>query len=365
MRLTMNRFFWMVSLPVAVVLAGCGNSPGNPGGAADRRPTVLVEVERARRLPISSAVSATGTIAAKNEVKIIAQTEGKIIKLDVEEGDLVKAGDILVQLDASVLRAQTNEAEAQMIDAKGNYERLKKLYESKLVSGQEYDQARSRYEVAKARLEYQKVLLNYTNIRSPLTGVITHRGAREGDIAVPRSLLLTVSDPTNLVIEINVSELEIPKIKVGDPVEVRVDAYLNSKFPGRVRRIYPVSDAVSRLVKVEVQLTDKDSRLLPGMFARAELTTSRRIDALVLSNDAIITSADGKHFVFVVEDTVVKRRPITLGIRDNVHSEIMEGVQEGDQVVVVGQSTLNDKMVVRVTKERTYGNPQVPGITKQ
>lgn len=352
---------WMVLL---LALAGCGNSPGNPGGGTDRRPAVLVEVELARRMPLSSTVSATGSIAAKNEVKIIAQTEGKIIKLDVEEGDRVRAGDVLVQLDASVLRAQTNEAEAQMIDAKGSYERLKKLFESNLVSQQEYDQARARYEVAKARLEYQKVLLNYTTIRSPITGVVTYRGAREGDIAVPRNLLLIVADPTNLVMEINVSELEVPQIKIGDPVDIRVDAYPGNKFSGRVRRIYPVSDPVSRLVKVEVQLTDPDARLLPGMFARAELTTVRRADALVLSNDAIITAPDGQTFVFAVEDSVVKRRPVTLGIRDNRYSEIINGVREGDRIVVVGQNNLNDNMIVRVIKERS-DEKQPAGITKQ
>ncbi|HWP82615.1 MAG TPA: efflux RND transporter periplasmic adaptor subunit [Bacteroidota bacterium] len=344
----------IVLLFVALVLVGCGNSPGNSPGP-DRRPVVLVEVERARRMPILATVSATGTITAKNEVKIIAQTEGKINKLDVEEGDRVTAGQVVVQLDASILAAQRNEAEAQMRDAEANYERLKRLYESNLVSVQEFDQAKTRYEVAKARLEYQEAVLRYTTIRSPISGVVTFRGAREGDIAVPRTVLLTVSDPTNLVIEVNVSELEIPKIKLGDPVQVQVDAYPQSEFRGKVRRIFPVSDPLSRLVKVEVQLTDKDPRLLPGMFARAVLTTSRKDDAVVLSNDAIIASQDGRTFAFVVEDTVVRRRELKLGIRDGRQSEVLEGVRLGEAVVVVGQSTLNDNMVVRVTKERTYG----------
>jgi membrane fusion protein (multidrug efflux system) len=345
-----------------LIISGCGNSPGN-SPAGDRRPVVLVEVERAKRTPIIATVSATGTITAKNEVKIIAQTEGKITKLGFEEGDRVTAGQVVVQLDASILGAQRNEAEAQLRDAEANYERLKRLYEANLISVQEFDQARTRYEVAKARLEYQEAVLRYTTIRSPISGVVTFRGAREGDIAVPRAVVLIVSDPANLVIEVNVSELEIPRIKLGDPVEIQVDAYPQSQFHGKVRRIYPVSDPVSRLVKVEVQLTDKDPRLLPGMFARAVLTTSRKEDAVVLSNDAIVTSQDGRSFAFVVQDTLVKKRELILGIRDDRKSEVLSGVVVGDAVVVVGQSNLNDDMVVRVTKERTYG--EAPKIQAQ
>lgn len=350
----MNKYMKFVFLSFTVgiplLLAGCGNAP--TPGQTQQRPLVFVEVEAARQESISAAVTATGTITAKEEVKIIAQAEGKIMRLAVEEGDKVSKGETLITLDARILEAQTKEAQANVEDAKATFNRLELLRKSQLVSEQEFEQARTRYNVVKARLDYQKALLNYTTIRSPISGVVTFRGVREGDVAVPRAHLLTVSDPQTLVMEINVSELEVPRITIGDPVQVRVDAYANEVFTGKVRRIFPLSDPLTRLVKIEIQLTVRDSRLFPGLFARAELTTSRKDKATVVSNDAILISSTGTASAFVVSDSVIQRRELTLGIRDELASEVLTGVSPGEKVVVSGLNQLNPGMVVRITRER-------------
>jgi membrane fusion protein (multidrug efflux system) len=346
----MNRYLLSLVFAVSMISLRCGNAPASD--QQQRRPIAYVEVELARKASIASLISATGTITAKNEVKVIAQAEGKIVKMPVEEGARVKQGQVLVQLDASVLAAQTREAEANMQDAKANFERAERLFDAKLVSDQEFEQAKTRFRVAEARYQLQRAMLEYTTITSPISGVITYRGAREGDIAVPRAHLLTVSDPATLVIEVTVSELEVPRISLGDPVKVLVDAYANESFGGKVRRIFPSSDPVTRLVRIEVELTEKDARLFPGLFARTELTISQKHDATVLSNDAIMTSATGESFAFVVVDSVVERRRLKLGIKDGQRAEILEGVSKGEQVVVVGQSALNDQMAVRITRVR-------------
>ncbi len=335
---------------LALALLGCGDAGSQEG--AQRRPSVLVDVERAWSGPIAARISATGTITAKEEVKVIAQTEGKIEKLPFEEGDQVRAGEVLVQLDASILSAQVKEAEATKLDAKLAFDRAASLYESKLISRQEYDQARTRLQVAQARHDYQKVLLGYTTIRSPISGVVTFRGARVGDVAVPRSVLLVVADLNTLVIEITVSELDVPKIRVGDPAAINVDAYPGRSFAGQVRRVFPSGDPVSRLVKVEVMLTEQSDLLFPGLFARTELTTDRRQQAVLVSNDAVMTAGTGETYVFAVVDSSVERRVVTLGIRSGDVSEVLEGVVTGEQLVIAGQSALNDGMTVSVTRER-------------
>jgi len=335
------------------LFSGCGNAP--TPDQSQRKPLVFVEVDAVRRQPIMSTVTATGTITVKEEVKIIAQAEGKIMHLAVEEGDKVSKGQTLVSLDARILEAQTKEALANVEDARATFNRLERLWKSGLVSEQEFEQARTRHNVLKARLEYQRALLNYTTIQSPISGVITFRGVREGDVAVPRAHLLTVSDPQTLVMDINVSELDVPSISIGDPVQVRVDAYPNEVFSGKVRRVFPLSDPITRLVRIEIELTVKDNRLFPGLFARAELTTSRKEQATVVSNDAILMSASGAASVFVVVDSVIERRELTLGIRDASDSEVIAGVDPGDKVVVSGLSQLNPGMIVRITREREKG----------
>lgn len=333
-----------------IVMPGCGSSP--TPDQPQRRPPVFVEIETARVAPIAATVTATGTITPKEEVKIIAQAEGKITHIAVEEGDEATRGQVLVRLDATILAAQTKEAEANVDDAKANFDRLSRLVNSGLVSEQEYEQARTRYNVLKARLEYQRALLNYTTIHAPISGVVTFRGAREGDVAVPRSHLLTISDPKTLIMDINVSELDIPRIKLGDPVRVRVDAYPAETFSGKVRRIVPLSDPVTRLVKVEIELTDKDPRLFSGLFARADLTISRKESATVVSNDALVMSSTGQASAFVVVDSLLERRELTLGIRDESVSEVLSGLAAGEKVVISGLNQLNPGMVVRITRER-------------
>lgn len=339
-----------LTLLAAMFLSSCGNAPTPDQG--QRKPMVFVEVEAARQASIASTVTATGSITAKEEVKIIAQAEGKITRLAVEEGDKVTKGQTLVVLDARILEAQTKEAQANVEDARAAYNRAERLRKSGLVSEQEFEQAKTRLNVLKARLEYQKALLNYTTIESPISGIVTFRGVREGDVAVPRAHLLTVSDPQTLVMEINVSELDVPSITVRDPVQVRVDAYPNEAFSGKVRRVFPLSDPITRLVRIEIELTVKDHRLFPGLFARAELTTSRKERATVVSNDAILMSASGAASVFVVADSVIERRELTLGIRDASSSEVTAGVDPGDKVVVSGLNQLNPGMIVRITRER-------------
>lgn len=349
----MNRESWVSGMGAILLLIngwGCGNSP--TPGQTPARPPVYVEVETARRAPIAATVTATGTITPKEEVKIIAQAEGKITHIAVEEGDKVTRGQVLIRLDDTILAAQTKEAEANVEDAKANFERLERLVKSGLVSEQEFEQARTRYNVLKARLEYQHALLNYTTINAPISGVVTFRGVREGDVAVPRAHLLTISDPQTLVMDINISELEIPKIRTGDPVRVRVDAYPAEKFSGRVRRIVPQSDPVTRLVKVEIELTDKDPRLFSGLFARADLTISRKNQATVISNDALIISSMGGAAAFVVVDSLLERRELTLGIKDESVSEVLSGLAAGEKVVISGLNQLNPGMVVRITRER-------------
>lgn len=346
----MKLILTLHALVLSLVLAGCGNAP--TPDQSQRKPMVFVEVETARQAPITSTVTATGTITAKEEVKIIAQAEGKITRLAVEEGDKVAKGQTLVTLDARILEAQTKEAEANVEDALAGYNRLQRLRKSGLVSEQEFEQARTRYNVLKARLEYQRALLNYTTIKSPISGVVTFRGVREGDVAVPRAHLLTVSDPQTLVMEINVSEIDVPSITVGDPVLVGVDAYPNDVFPGKVRRVFPLSDPITRLVKIEIELTAKDNRLFPGLFARAELTTSRKENATVVSNDAILVSSTGIASAFVVVDSLLERRELTLGIREASASEVVSGVMPGEKVVVSGLNQLNPGMIVRITRER-------------
>jgi membrane fusion protein, multidrug efflux system len=348
----MRYSFPVVSISILLILlfTACSGSSGD--SAEPNRPAVRVEVTSVRTQSLAMRLSSSGTISAKNEVKVTAQTDGKVEVLNVEEGDVVREGQVLIQLDATIPHAQYREAEANLQEARLNYERAEQLYERSLISNQEYQTLRTRHQIAESRYEYQKAILEYTTIRAPISGVITYRGIDRGDIALTREHVLTITSFDKLVILVNVSELDVPHINVGDDVNILVDAIRGGEFTGKVRRIFPSANPDTRLVPIEVELLSGDERLFPGMFARAEFKTERRENALVIPANGLLTSPRGGNYVFVVNDSVAHYREVVPGLRTDRYVEVLEGLSESDKIVVIGAGALTDGMRVQVTAER-------------
>ncbi len=339
-----------VSLMLLVLLSACSGSSSND--AVQNRPIPRVEVAPIEYRSLSNRLSSSGTISAKNEVKITAQTDGKIEELTVEEGSVVREGQILIKLDATIADAQYREAEASLRESRQNYERAQQLFERRLISDQEYLTLQTRMQIAESRYQYQHAILEYTTIRAPISGVITFRGVDRGDVATIREHVLTITNLDHLVILVHVSELDIPHLSIGDRVAVQVDALRGSEFDGVIRRIFPVANPDTRLVPVEVELTSRDSRLFPGMFARAAFQTERRERTLAVPVSAVLTNPRGGNFIYIVNDSTAHYREIKPGLRTERFIEIMEGVSEHEKVVVAGAGSLTDGMPVRITAER-------------
>lgn len=330
-------------------LSACSGQSGNE--QQRERPAARVEVVTPERQSIAATLTSSGTITSRNEVRVVAQTEGKIIMLDVEEGDFVREGEIIVRLDSSIPHAQYREAEATFREARRNLERAQQLYERNLISEQEYQNVLAQAEIAESRYEYRRALYEYTTIRAPISGVITFKGVERGDIASPRDHLLTITNLDQLVIRVNVSELEAPYLRVGDRVSVRVDAYAGSEFAGSIRRIFPAADPATRLVPVEVEMINRDDRIFPGLFARVQFKTERRENALVIPVDAVLTSPQGERYVFIVNDDTAHYRLVTTGMRTDRFVEIIDGLSENEKVVVRGASALRDRSPVQIVTD--------------
>jgi membrane fusion protein, multidrug efflux system len=346
------RFPYTIVLITFILLLfyACSGSSGD--NAEQNLPAVRIEVAPVTSQSLAVRLAASGTISAKNEVRITAQTDGKIEALNVEEGDIVREGQILIQLDATIPSAQYREAEANLREARLNFERAEQLFERNLISVQDYETLRTRRQIAESRYEYQKAILEYTTIRAPISGVITYRGVDRGDIALARTHVLTITNLDQLVILVNISELDVPHIAIGDDVNIRVDAIRGSEFTGKVRRVFPSANPDTRLVPIEVDLLSKDSRLFPGMFARVEFKTERRENTLVIPVVGLLTNPRGGNYVFVVNDSVAHYREVVPGLRTDRYVEVLEGVTESEKIVVVGAGALTDGMKVQIAIER-------------
>ena len=298
------------------------------------------------RATIAATFETHGTLEAENEVDLVARASGPIELLDVEAGDRVREGRLLARLDQGERRAQVEIARVELEEAQRAWERVERLADEALISTEETDQARARLDAARAQLQGQEIALGYTEIRAPFSGLVVRRYVKFAQNVQAGNPLFRLSDFDPLLCPIQVPERELPRLAVGQPADVRVEAFPGRTFSASVLRISPVVDAGSGTVEVTLEV-DAEDVLRPGMFARVALQLERRPDVLVVPKVALALDGLGDA-VFVAEGDVASRRELVVGARDGDRLEVVEGVEEGESVVVVGQDGLADGTPIRV-----------------
>ncbi len=358
------------------------------------RGSVPVQTETAARGDIAHVVTASGYIQPRHSVDISADVAGRITKLRIDEGNEVDAGDTLLIIDPAPYEADVARARAELrgylselVQARRNLERANEIYESQkkfggesLISEEELDTARTKFEVAQQRVEGARASLRRTEeylkkitVTAPMSGTVTSLDVEEGEVAVigtmnnPGTVLLTISDLSEMEAEVQVDETDVVSLELSQPSEISIDAYPDTSFAGRVSEIgnspiistrgaVGVQEAVDFLVKVS--LDEPPAGLKPGLSATAEITTETRqntvnipIQAIVVRNvpageDSAAGDGDGgkdgaealekkeRKGVFVVEDGKAVFHPVKTGIVGGMDIEIVEGIEEGDEVVI-------------------------------
>ncbi len=311
-----------------------------------------VEVSRQN---IGSTVFALGIVKPMvgAEVKVGSRISGVVERLRANIGDYVERGDIIAELDDAELRARLAQARASLekanVDykqAQSVYERQRKLFENQHISEQEFDvagsanaSARAQLMQAEANLELAEIQLSYATIRSPISGVIASVSTQEGEavaagLAAPT--FVNIIDLQRLEVHTYVDETDIGKINTGQRARFTVDTYPGFEFPGMVTAIYPKAviedNVVNYIATVEI-LDFKDHVLRPEMTAHVTITLEERKGVLTVPNAAIQRDR-GERYVKVVEGNEHVRRTVSIGWRDGTHTEIHDGLEEGELVVV-------------------------------
>ena len=294
---------WLI--PV-LLLAACEAAQGPASGARRQAGPQLVGVATVETREIAGRITRPGTLKARRIVRLHNQEEGRIRQMPYFEGDSVRAGDTVVRLDDSLLQAELRKARARLRQAEQDLARFKRLVGKNLISEEDLMRAETALDVARAEESLLKARLEYMHIRAPFDGVVTERLAEPGD-AVPRHThLLTIADPGSLVTEVKVSELMLPALAAGDPVEVRIDALGDALFEGRVLRVHPTIDPRTRQGTVEVLVEPVPAGARAGQLCRVTLAGQARPRRLIplaaLRRDA------REAFVFVVDEPGTARR---------------------------------------------------------
>ena len=273
---------------------------------------------------------------------------GALLNVSVEEGNYVREGQTLAQIDARELEAQVKSATAALDLAESTAKRSDELWRQRIVTALEYERDRAALASAQATLDQLKTRLGYATIRSPINGVVTERRLQTGDIVSPQTRLFTVADISMLVSRVMVSELEVPLIRPGAAVDVTVDALGGARVQGRIRRVFPTADSLTRLVPVEVALTGSAlEKLRPGYTVRSMFRLGSRNDALLIPTRAVVGPA-GARTVVIVRQGKSERRIVRVGPDIDGMTEVLEGLAAGDSVIVAGQALLRDGSPVRI-----------------
>ncbi len=382
-------------------------------------PTVAVQVEKVERGTVTHLVSGTGKIQPEVNVKISANVAARIIDLRANDGDRVKKGQILVQLDRTRYEAAVTQAKAGLSSAKANLRqakasldnaqralsRLEKLFQQGLTSAEKLEQAKTQYEVqrsnydasrdqvvqAKARLEQAQDDLNKTTIRSPIDGVVIQRNKEIGEIALgsqfKEDVILQVANLSKMEVQTEIDENDVVDVARGDTATLTVDAFPDTSFRGIVTEIAhtPIVRGLGTQeeitnFQVKIAILDTIPKLRPGMSSTVDIQTEKHQNVLKVpiqavtvreisqipqlkkkelpstSSEKMKASEKMREVVFVVKDGVAHIRPVKTGISSDTDIEILEGVQEGEQVVVGSfralSKELKDGVHVKIEKEK-------------
>lgn len=331
--------WWL--LAAGLVLACSGAAAQDNSGA------VPVEAAKVTAAPLSEQVTAIGTLLSNEAVTVSSEIPGRLKEINFQEGQPVEQGAPLFILDDSVYRAQLADAEAKLKLAEQTHKRTSQLFTNKYATAQSADESASNLAVSTAAVELARVQLEKARIVAPFSGIVGLRHVSVGEyIAAGQALVnLEAIDPVKA--DFRVPEKFLPAIRVGQTIRIRVDAFPDEAFEGKVYAIDPRLDVAGRSLVVRAMVPNQDERLRPGLFARISVLLQLKQDALSVPEQAIVPQGDSQ-FVFKIVDGKVQLTKVVTGTRREGRVEIVEGLSAGDQVVTAGQLKIRDGSVVSI-----------------
>ncbi|MGD8537822.1 MAG: efflux RND transporter periplasmic adaptor subunit [Candidatus Aminicenantes bacterium] len=372
---------------------------------SQREKAIKVTVEKTQKRDLTSIVSASGEVKPKKNINISAHISGRIVRIGVEEGQRVKKDDFLLKLESTqyeanadrdravirTFRAELIKADAQLKKDESFYERQKKLYDEKLISGEQLEAAKTSFDISKAAHEailYQirqaqaslkstLDMLSKTVYNSPIDGIITSLRVEEGEIAMigtmnnPGTVLMTIADLSVMEVEVEVDETDVISLSLGQKADIRIDALPDRTIQGIVTEIgssalqKAVATEESKDFKVVVTLEEPPASLKPGLSASADIITAERNDALAIPISSLVLKEkedsdekkkdEQEEGVYIIRDSRVKFQAVEKGIMGELMVEIISGLEEGQEIVTGPYNALRqlkDDTLIKAEEKR-------------
>ena len=366
-----SKYFIYAIFAIMIIVAGYFVVGSFTKSAIEVKLTTIIKQSPAKS---NAVLTASGYVVAQREASVSSKGTGVLEYLGVVEGDKVKRGQIIAKLDDRDIVAQLDQAksnlqlyQAQLNETENNYNREKELFDRGLSSQQDLDQAEANYktllaniDMAKAGIRVAEVALENMIIRAPFDGTVLTKNAEVGEIVAPfgasttsRAAVVTIADMTSLMVETDVSESNIEKIKQDSDCEIVLDAYPDKSYQGYVFKIVPTADRSKATVLVKVGFKNYDSRVLPEMSAKVSFLSEKKegeenqLPVLTIPLSAV-DEVNGKKIVYVVKDDKAYQKEITTGRLLGNYVEIISGLAEGDEIIDNLNDQIKDGVQVKV-----------------
>lgn len=346
------------------------------GSDDENNVVVPVYVDKVARGTIAKSLTYVGDVRAQTMVRLYSKVPDRINKFFVENGDYVNVGDPIAQIENSRLKdavnqaiAGLNTALAQLLNVQEEFKRATALYEAKAMSQSQYDQIKTQKDVTEeavkqARAAYTSINSSLADalIKAPIAGIIADRVLEEGDLAAGQIPIANIYQMDSVKVVVQMAEAEVGKIRIGMNATLTVAAYPNLQFRGKISKISPVINPQTRTVEAEIEVANTSQQLKPGMFAEVKILLEEKTNTLLISKSDVdtktsqISTGDGlrdskviaTYSVFVIQDSLARFRTINVGIESDQVYEVLSGLKEGDRVVSVGRTILNDSTQVSI-----------------
>ncbi|HWM90274.1 MAG TPA: efflux RND transporter periplasmic adaptor subunit [Thermoanaerobaculia bacterium] len=360
-----HRTLWIAATLLILVAGGFSvvKVAASNGKAAAAKEESKQEEKKKTPVPVSVAAVETGTVSSyirstanlisDNEVKVLTESDGRIARLLVDEGDWVSKGQTIATLDREDTGIDLAKRQAKSENARLVYERGERMLREGLISQETFEKLRmenemSRQEVAEARYQIGK-----TSIRAPFSGRITSRIVEQGQHVRTGEELVTLADFDPLVAYIHLPEREVLGLKAGRETRITLKADETVRFQGRIRQISPVVDPATGTVKVTVEAVNPlPPAVRPGGFVTIDIIRESRPDAVLLPRQAVLRELQSAH-VFVAKNGIAEKRPVQLGLEEGERIEVLGGVRTGERVIIAGQGSLKQGSPVEILAAAT------------
>ncbi len=379
----MKRFFTTLLVLAFIAGAGCKAKQEKQAEKKAEKP-IPVRITEVRAKDLWVTVSSVGTVKPNLMVVVKPKIPGKIVKIHVDEGDKIKKGDVLIELDpedyelavknarAALKAAQfaNEEAKVSLKETEEDWKRYKRLYEKKVIAKQKWDHMNAGYhkakilkdltaaKVSRAKVALEMALTNLKNTKliAPFDGIVAKRLVDPGDrvYTMPPTALLVVMDISKVKVVTDVPERDMENVHLHAEADIRFDALPGKTFTGKITKIYPDVDPVTRNFTVEIELDNPGQKLRAGMFAHVQIKT-KRIRGLVIPRSAMLKiPGTGVFYAFKVEGKTVKKVNLETGITEGNLVQIIKGLQEGDRVVTVGNTRLRTGTKIEIVEGENH-----------